>query len=82
MTRKTMKENVEHPSHYRGDGKHEAIDVIRAWGLNFNLGNVVKYVCRAGLKSEETTLEDLEKAAFYLRAEIAHLQGSSDEGNH
>ncbi len=77
-----MKENVEHPSHYRGDGKHEAIDVIRAWGLNFNLGNVVKYVCRAGLKSEETTLEDLEKAAFYLRAEIAPLQGSSDEGNH
>ena len=64
-----MKEAVDHPSHYRSDSI-EAIDVIESWQMNFNLGNVIKYVCRAGLKSNDS-IEDLRKAAWYLNREIS-----------
>ena len=64
-----MKEGVDHPSHYRSDSI-EAIDVIESWQMNFNLGNVIKYVCRAGLKSNDS-IEDLRKAAWYLNREIS-----------
>ena len=61
----TKKEMVNHPRHYGGEGNtYEVIKVIEAWDLNFSLGNVVKYISRAGKKNE--TLEDLEKAAWYL----------------
>jgi hypothetical protein len=63
-----MKEAVNHPSHYRS-GTIEAIEVIEAWEMNFNLGNVIKYICRAGLKNI-SDLEDLRKAAWYLNREI------------
>ncbi len=43
-SKKTKKENVDHPSHYLKDSGHEVIDVIEAWNLNFNLGNAVKYI--------------------------------------
>jgi hypothetical protein len=43
--------------------------VIEAWEMNFNLGNVIKYICRAGLKNI-SDLEDLRKAAWYLNREI------------
>lgn len=59
---------VDHPLHYQGSTGHEAIDVINAWGLNFALGNCVKYICRAGLKG--ALLEDLKKARWYLDYEI------------
>lgn len=69
-----MKNNpVEHPPHYRA-GNHEAIDVIQAWNLNFSLGNVIKYICRAGIKNPNKKIEDLEKAMFYLKAEIESLK--------
>jgi hypothetical protein len=55
--------NVDHPSHYRAGGI-EAIDVIEAWHLGFHLGNVVKYVSRAGRKGDAK--EDLLKARWYL----------------
>lgn len=59
---------VEHPSHYGGaDNPYEAIKVIRAWDLGFELGNTVKYIARAGKKDPEKELEDLEKAAWYLQ---------------
>jgi len=64
-----MKEAVDHPSHYRSDSI-EAIDAIESWQMNFNLGNVIKYVCRAGLKSNDS-IEDLRKAAWYLNREIS-----------
>ena len=67
-----MKDVVNQPTHYRG-GAYEAIKVISAWGLNFARGNVVKYICRAGLKSAETELEDLRKARVYLDHEIQRL---------
>lgn len=50
-------------------GGIEAIDVIEAWNLDFCLGNTIKYISRAGRKSDKV-LEDLEKAAWYLNREI------------
>ena len=70
-------EVVDHPPHYRQDSGLEAIDAIEAWDLNFNLGNVVKYVCRAGVKSSDTRLEDLEKALWYLTRELENAKGQS-----
>ncbi len=58
---------VEHPPHYtRLDP--QPIDVIAAWGLNYNLGATLKYVARAGHKGSR--LQDLQKAAKFLRHEI------------
>lgn len=58
---------VNHPQHYARGGL-EAIDAIEAFGLNFHLGNVLKYVVRADAKGKAT--EDLKKAAWYLAREI------------
>ena len=66
-----MSDAVNHPSHYNVGGI-EVIDAIDAWGLNFSRGNVVKYVARAGHKSDE--IEDLEKAEFYLKHEIERMK--------
>lgn len=66
---------VDHPSHYGGkENPYEAIKVIRAYGLNFALGNAIKYVLRAGKKSGESTLDDLRKARWYLDNEIQELE--------
>jgi hypothetical protein len=62
-----MTEKVNHPSHYNA-GAFEVIDVIEDWKLGFCLGNVVKYVARAEHKS--STIEDLQKALWYLTREI------------
>lgn len=61
----SMSNNVEHPQHYQN--KIEVIEFIEAWNLNFHLGNVVKYICRAGRKDPTTEIEDLKKAMFYLK---------------
>lgn len=66
-------EQVNHPSHYGGENNpYEAIKVIEAWELNFCLGNVVKYVARAGKK--QSKLEDLKKALWYLEREVANAE--------
>ena len=72
----TAKPNqVNHPSHYGGaDNLYETINVIEAWNMGFNLGNVVKYISRAG-KKNDNPLEDLEKAKWYLDREIRKLKG-------
>ena len=67
------KEEVNHPSHYN-HGKFEAIAVIRDWDLNFNLGNAVKYICRAGHKGNY--LKDLKKALWYIQDEINFIDGA------
>jgi hypothetical protein len=68
-------EAVNHPAHYGGkDDPYEAIKVIEAWQLGFNLGNTVKYISRAGKKPGSSTLQDLRKAAFYLAREISNLE--------
>lgn len=80
---------VNHPAHYGGDTVYETIKVIEAWKLNFNLGNAVKYISRAGKKARRSPLnaklEDLEKARWYLEREIADVQAEiisrGDRGN-
>jgi len=59
---------VKHPSHYCDGRKYEPKDVIRDWGLNFNLGSSVKYISRAGRKDD--ILQDLSKAKEFLEFEI------------
>ena len=71
-------ELVEHPAHYGGDTVYEVIKVIRAWGLGFVLGNVVKYVARAGKKPGNSKLQDLKKARDYLNKEIEELEANND----
>jgi len=62
---------VDHPTHYRKGSGFEAIDVIEAWELGFNLGNAVKYISRAGIKSSDSDIQDLEKALWYINREIS-----------
>jgi hypothetical protein len=64
---------VNHPSHYKSGGI-ETADFIEAKGLNFHLGNVVKYVSRAGLKEGSTKIQDLQKARWYLDRQIKLLE--------
>jgi len=59
---------VNHPPHYKSGGI-ETIDFIEAKDLNYRLGNVIKYVSRAGKKASDP-VQDLEKAAWYLQREI------------
>ena len=67
---------VQHPNHYGGgDNPYEAIKVIEAWKLGFNLGNTTKYISRAGKKGDR--VEDLEKALFYLQREISKWKACS-----
>lgn len=67
-----------HPDYYKGnspDGKSiEVFDVVDQFvGGDFYLGNVLKYVCRAGKKSKETKKQDLEKALHYIKEAIKRL---------
>jgi hypothetical protein len=59
---------VNHPEHYKAGGI-EVIDFIESKDLNYRLGNVVKYISRAG-KKDSDPVQDLEKAAWYLKREI------------
>lgn len=70
-------DKIAHPSHYADGRRYEPKDVIRDWGLNFNLGNVVKYIARAGRKGD--ALEDLSKARQYLDFEIEALTADANE---
>jgi hypothetical protein len=63
------KEEVDHPEHYQGKTM-EVSDIIEDFDLNFNLGNVLKYVLRAGKKDSDTYTVDLQKAITYLQREI------------
>ena len=75
-----MSDIINHPRHYTL-GKIEVIDFIEDKGLNFNLGNVVKYVARCGRKKspgksmDAKALEDLKKARWYIEREIATRTG-------
>lgn len=65
-------DNINSPTHYNVGGL-EVIDIIDAFGLNFCLGNVVKYILRAGRKDNSTLKEDLQKAEWYLKRAISQL---------
>ena len=67
---------VNHPSHYN-KGKIEVADFISDQKLNFDRGNAVKYVCRAGSKDPDKEIQDLEKAIWYINHEIKVLKGEA-----
>lgn len=69
---KTSKDVITRPSHYISGRKYEPKDVIRDWGLNFNLGSAVKYISRAGRK--DNIIQDLEKARTFIDFEIDALK--------
>ncbi len=62
---------VNHPNHYTSGGI-ETIDFIEAKELDYNLGNVIKYITRADKKGKK--LEDLKKAQWYLNRAITNLE--------
>lgn len=62
---------VNHPSHYTTGGI-ETIDFIEAKELDYNLGNVIKYITRADKKGKK--LEDLKKAQWYLNRAVSNLE--------
>lgn len=67
---------INHPSHYAEGRKFEPIDVIQDWQLNYFLGNIVKYISRAGRKG--SAIEDLKKARFYLDRQIQALENGKE----
>ena len=64
------RENKTQPDHYKTKHDFDVIDFNKAYNLNFNLGNVVKYIARAGKKEGESSLDDLKKAINYLQREM------------
>lgn len=67
-----MSDKIKHPSHYAEGREFEPKDVIRDWGLNFNLGSAVKYISRAGRKDD--IVQDLKKAQEFIRFEIEAIE--------
>lgn len=74
-SRPSTVDNVNHPPHYTAGGI-ETIDFIEAKNLNYNRGNALKYLTRAGVKNGDTEIEDLQKSVWYLQREISKLQTS------
>jgi hypothetical protein len=71
--------NSTGPSYYRR-GDIQVWDFIRDQGLNFHLGNAIKYICRAGFK--DSKVSDLTKAIHYLQNELENeiLHQSASKG--
>lgn len=65
---------VNHPSHYTEGHRIEVIEFLEDWMLLFHLANCVKYICRAGRKDPDKTIEDLEKGRWYLTRYIDLLR--------
>ena len=66
------------PNHYQR-GQIEVWDFIRDQNLNYHLGNVIKYTCRAGYKASNTKASDLKKAIHYLENELHHTTLQNQE---
>ena len=65
-------DEVNHPAHYTA---YEGVEVIQLTEqMNFNRGNAVKYIARAGLKSYDTEILDLKKALWYIQREINRME--------
>lgn len=65
-------DNINHPSYYT-QGNIETIDYIEDKKLGYHLGNVIKYVSRAGKKVGSSEIDDLKKAKWYLARHIELL---------
>ena len=85
MDKKQQRNNtVQHPKHYNSHPSGiECIEIVRHH--NFNIGNAIKYLWRAGLKHEEgmsdkgKQIEDLRKALFYINDEIERIKDKKEE---
>lgn len=77
----TKTDEICHPSHYCF-GKYEPVKVIQDWGLSFCLGNVIKYLARAGRKDGNSKLQDLLKAKQYIEFEIEELENDFQKQRH
>lgn len=74
-----ISEAVHHPPHYNQYKDLEVIDITEQ--LNFNRGNAVKYIARAGFKGEDSEIQDLEKALWYTNRELHRIDnGGADAG--
>ena len=62
-------DSVQNPAHYTNGRKYEPVKVIEDWGLDYHMGNALKYISRAGRK--KSLIEDLQKAIFYLERRIS-----------
>lgn len=70
----TMSDTGKYSGYYASiDGSMDAQYVIDKFGLNWNRGNVLKYVIRAGRKNPDKEVEDLDKAIQYLKYEISRV---------
>lgn len=70
-------DNVNHPKHYTSDPSGvECIEITRH--CNFNIGNAIKYLWRAGLKDGNSDIQDLQKAIWYIQDEIKRLERKDD----
>ena len=65
------------PIHYQTESKIDVIDFCKMYEMNFNRGNIVKYLARAGKKDNE--LDDLRKALNYLTREIEYFEKQQEE---
>ena len=72
-----MSDNVNHPPHYNSYKGLEIIDLVEQ--MNFNRGNAVKYISRAGFKDPQMELEDLKKARWYIDREIQRLEVTDEQ---
>lgn len=73
----TDHDSVNHPSHYT---QYKGIEVIQLTEqMNFNRGNAVKYIARAGFKDSEVEIVDLEKAKWYIEREIERIKKNGEE---
>ena len=72
---------VNHPAHYTEGHCIEVIDFLEDWLLPFHLSNCIKYICRAGRKDPDLTIQDLEKAEWYLKRYIEFLKKKEDADN-
>ena len=79
-----VNDNVNHPKHYTSHPSGvECITITRHH--NFNIGNAIKYLWRAGLKKDasltdnQKEIEDLKKAIFYINDRIAQIEGKYDK---
>lgn len=71
---KEKEKNAIKPSHYKA-GEFDVIAFCQLHDINFDLGNVIKYVTRAGKKENNSELQDLNKAMEFLKRRIEFIKG-------
>lgn len=64
--------SVLSPSYYNKENMSVS-DIVDEYELNFNKGNIIKYVLRSGKKQADTEIQDLQKAMRYCQMEIERL---------